>query len=134
MSEIYFVNLDIHIARPAQIVDLEGTMQTEVYRRFTVSLPIRDKTRAEELLDHFAKGLAAIFKEVEVHDQAQREAARAAGLDSGGAVPSGNDLKIVVDPSGQIPGPGGEGRSVVEHHLRAVPDSTGEPEGTREES
>jgi len=128
MSEIFFVNIDIDLSAPGQIIGAKGKRKQVKLRRFSVSLPVRDKGRAEELMDHFAKGLANVFKEVEEHDQAQREAARKAGRDSGGAVPSGDDLKIVVDASGQVPGPGSDGGSPVALDLRTVSDSTGNSE------
>lgn len=122
MNEIYFVDIDISLSRPGQIVNAKGKIKSEKLRRFTCSLPIRDKGRAEELLDHFAQGLAEIFKEVEAHDQAQRHAAQEASRNTGRIVHFGDDLKIVDDASGQIPGPGSTGGDPLGVDLPSVDD------------
>lgn len=111
MSDVYFVNILIQVVHPhAQRIIIPGKRKVDLVRHFEASLPVRDKVRAEQLMDHFAKSLAEIFKEVEDHDASRRQAAQEISEDSGRDDPGrGDHLPAANSPSHAEQIPGGEG-------------------------
>lgn len=133
-GEIFFLNLNIELSRPMTVADSDGKQLEEALRRFSVSLPIVDKERAEQMMDHLAHGFAAIFREVEQHDQARRETAKAVSGDTGGDVGGGDDFEIAVTPTAEIAGPGSRDIDNVGSHISPCVDVVGGAEGTGKEA
>lgn len=134
MSELYFLDLEIVLKRPMTVTNQDGQGLMEDLRKFSVSLPIRDKERAEQMMDHLAKGFADVFKEVEAHVNVERKAIEAGSRNDGGEARPGDELQITVAPTAEIAGPIGAGGRAVGGHISPCADGESRTDNTREEA
>lgn len=120
MHEIYYVDIRVALSRYAPL--LAGNR--EGLREMDVSLPIRDKIRAEEMMDHFAKRLKEVFEEV-ADDKVDSQAAQTSGVDGLRVDGSGDDGSAPVAPTSAFPRHVSPGCNTVGSDLQPSPDVEG---------